>query len=85
MAIDWNAVAFTIVGAVGYLMKVVVDVIRTRYEQAKALKKQQETREDKLIRSLYEWREHAYVVRKIALDAGVRPDELPEKPESNDA
>lgn len=85
MTIDWNAMLLLVIGGVGYLLRVVIDSIKSRYEAAQLVKQQRETREERFLRSVYEWREHAYAVRKIAIDAGVLPDELPEKPDSDDS
>lgn len=82
---DWNTLLAPLMGAAGYALKMIVDLLKVRYQAAKELKTRQESMEDKLRVLVYEWREHAYIVRKLAIDAGVRESDLPEKPNESDA
>lgn len=84
MIVDWNAVFLPIAGVVGYALKALIDAIRVRYETARKLKREQESIEDELRRRVYEWREHAYAVRAIAINAGILPSDLPDKPDEDD-
>lgn len=82
---DWNALLAPLMAAAGYALKMIVDLLKARYQAAKEQKAQQESTEDRLRVLVYEWREHAYIVRKLAIDAGVREADLPEKPNESDA
>lgn len=77
---DWNALLVPLMGVVGYALRMIVDLIKVRYQAAKELKAQRASVEDDLRVQVYEWREHAYMVRKLAIDAGVAESDLPRKP-----
>lgn len=81
MVLDWNALLVALVGVLGYAFKAIVDAIRQRYVDARNLRLQRESEADKLKRKVFEWREHAYIVRMIAIEQGCDPSDLPEVPE----
>lgn len=79
--IDWAFLQTSLIAGLGYVLAKVVDAIKARWDEAREAKKNRATREDILNRRLYNWIEHAYAVRRIAIEHGVDPDQLPRKPD----
>ena len=79
-----NTTIFGLVcSGLGLLGKTIIDLCVERYKKAQEAKEARENLESHLRRQVLVWREHAYAVRVIALNSGVRVEDLPSVPKED--
>ena len=66
-----------------FIGKVIIDLCVERYKRAQEIKEARDNLESHLRRQVLVWREHAYAVRVVALNSGVKLEELPLLPKED--
>lgn len=66
-----------------FIITTIISLCVDRYKKAQEIKEAREDLETRLRTQALLWREHAYAVRIVAIQAGVRVEDLPSVPKED--